>query len=350
MLMGCGKGCGRRGPGECSTAGAAAGGKGGEGRRGNGALPRALALAAALLLAACREEGGTLPTLRRIPLPQPASARATLATDAAGRVWVGDTGRLTVLDTLGRVVKTFALPGAPARVVRMQGARVYVSRGPRDLAILDTATGRVLAQRRAPRSAPSAVDPHGRWSFTVGRWGGVLGLDTVLALRWGWPEAGSEAGALAISPLGDRVYLALDGSDARDLEPAVQVRDAYSGRVLASWDAPAPVRGLEAAADGRLYGWDEDGVFALRHAPEGLAEVWRVSLGRAGLERIDGVRVSPSGARVAVLARGEGGGVRVLDTADGRVAAREGEAPPDAAWDVRGRLLVLGTREVRVVR
>ena len=333
-----------------------AGGKGGERGTGNGergtgrALLRFGVLGVLLGLAACREERRELPTLRRIPLPRPASAAATLATDAAGRVWVGDSARLTVVDTLGRVAAAIPVPGAPARVVRMYGGRIFIRRGPRDLAVLDAATGRVLAQRRAPRDAPAVVDPHARWAFTVGRWGGVVGLDTLLAMRWSWPEAGSAAGALAISPLGDRVYLALDGSDERDLEPAVQVRDAFSGRVVASWDAPAPIRGLESSADGRLYGWDEDGVFALRHVPEGLAEVWRLSLGRVGLERVDAVRVSPSGGRVAVLARGEGGGVRVLDAADGRIVARESEAPLDAAWDVQGRLLVLGTREVRVVR
>ncbi|HEY0151672.1 MAG TPA: hypothetical protein VGB92_06735 [Longimicrobium sp.] len=309
---------------------------------------RLLALFAALALAACREEGGELPILKRIPLPEPVSATATLATDDAGRVWVGDAGRLTVLDTLGHVAARIPVPGAPARVLRMRGARIYVTRGPRDLAVVDAGTGRILAERRSRRAGPVVIDPMARWAFTTARWGGVLGLDTLLVTRWGWPEAGSEAGALAISPLGDRVYLAVNGDD--DRSPAVQVRDAYSGRVLSSWEPPAPIRGLEAAGDGRLYGWDDDGAFALRHVTGGLAEVWRVSLGRAGLERIDALRVSPSGGRIAVLARGEGGGVRVLDTADGRVVAREGEAPPDAAWDVRGRLLVLMTREVRVVR
>jgi hypothetical protein len=268
--------------------------------------------------------------------------------DVQGRVWVGENGRLIVMDTLGRVVAGFALPGAPARVLRMHGSRVYVSRGPRDLAVLDAGTGKVLAERRARRAAPMVVDPRGRWAFTAGRLGGVLGLDTLLTTRWGWPEAGSTAGALAISPLGDRVYVALDGDDERDLVPALQVRDAFSGRILSTWEAPAPVRGLEPSPDGRIYGWDDDGVFALRHTTAGVEEVWRVSL--AGLERVDAIHASPSGAKLAVLARGEGGGVRVLDAADGRVIAREGEAPPDAAWDVRGRLLVLGTREVRVVR
>ncbi len=309
---------------------------------------RAWTLALALALAACREEGGEIPTLKRIPLPEPVTAAATLAVDGEGRVWVGEKGRMTVMDTVGRVAARFALPGAPARVLGMHGARVYVTRGPRDLAALDAATGKVVAQRRARRDAPMVVDPRGRWAFTAGRLGGVLGLDTLLTTRWGWPEAGSTAGALAISPLGDRVYVALNGDDARDLVPAVQVRDAFSGRILATWEAPAPVRGLEPSPDGRVYGWDDDAVFALRHTTAGVEEVWRVSLD--GLERVDALHASPSGAKLAVLARGEGGGVRVLDAADGRVIAREGEAPPDAAWDVRGRLLVLETREVRVVR
>lgn len=320
------------------------------GGRGRSLPPFPLFLALALA-AACRgDDSGEIPTLRRIPLPAPVTAPATLAVDERGRVWVGQRDRLVVMDTLGRVAADFPLPGAPARVVHMHGTRVYVSRGPRDLAVLDAATGKVVAQRRARRDAPVVVDPRGRWAFTAGRLGGVLGLDTLLATRWGWPEAGSTAGALAISPLGDRVYLALNGDDERDLVPALQVRDAFSGRILATWEAPAPVRGLEPSADGRLFGWDDDGVFALRHSAAGVEEVWRVSLRRAGLERVDAIHASPSGAKLAVLARGEGGAVRVLDAADGRVIAGEGEAPPDAAWDGRGRLLVLGAREVRVVR
>ncbi|HLL82516.1 MAG TPA: hypothetical protein VK420_07680, partial [Longimicrobium sp.] len=310
MLMRCGKGHGS-GAGECSIASPAAGGnRGGTGNGERGTVgsravpvPRFFALLAALVLAACKEEGGELPILKRIPLPEPVSATATLTTDSAGRVWVGDAGRLTVLDTLGRVAARIPVAGAPARVLRMRGSRLYVTRGPRDLAVVDAGTGRILAERRARRAGPVVIDPMARWAFTTGRWGGVLGMDTLLVTRWGWPEAGSEAGALAISPLGDRVYLAVNGDD--DRSPAVQVRDAYSGRVLSSWEPPAPVRGLEAASDGRLYGWDDDGVFALRHVAGGLTEVWRVS---PGLERIEALRVSPSGARVAVLARGEGGG------------------------------------------
>ncbi len=276
------------------------------------------------------------------------SPAATLAVDEAGRVWVGDAGVLVALDSLGRTVARFPLPGAPPRLLRMHGRRLWVSRGPRGVAIVDAATGRVEAQRTASRPAPLAVDPRGQWVYTSVRRGAVLGLDTLLVPRWGWPDVGADAAALAVSRLGDRVYVGVVGTDAVD--PGVQVRDAFSGRVLAAWEASEPVRGLEAGADGRVYGWDDGGVFALRHTVAGLEEAWRVSLGGVDLERVDALRVSPTGERLALLARGEGGGVRVLDAADGRVVGREGEAPPDAAWDVRGRLLVLGEREVRVSR
>jgi len=308
-------------------------------------------VAAALGAGGCREDGGEIPTLRRIPLAAPVSARATLVTDGGGRVWIGDSLRVMAIDTMGRVTARLPVPaGAVPRVLRVGGGRVVVSRGPRVLTVIDAATGRVLHDRRSRLDAPVALDPRGRWAYTVKGGGGVLGLDSALAMKWGWPEGGSRAGALAVSPLGDRVYLALDGSGERGLEPAVQIRDAFSGRVLGAWGAPAPVRGLEPGAAGRIVGWDADALFVLRHAERGLDEVWRVSLGRLGFERIDGVRVSPDGGRVAVIARGEGGGVRVLDAADGRVVGREDEAPTDAAWDVRGRLLVLRTREIRIAR
>ncbi|MBD0320914.1 MAG: hypothetical protein ICV87_11310, partial [Gemmatimonadetes bacterium] len=113
--------------------------------------------------------------LKRIPLPEPVSGAATLAADSAGRVWVGDAGRLTVLDTLGRVAARIPVPGAPARILLMHGGQLYVTRGPRDFAVLDAATGRIRAARRARRTAPFVVDPSARWAFTVGRWGGVLG-------------------------------------------------------------------------------------------------------------------------------------------------------------------------------
>ncbi|HEX8431309.1 MAG TPA: PQQ-binding-like beta-propeller repeat protein [Longimicrobium sp.] len=310
-------------------------------------------LCLAMLLGAggCRKRGGEIPTLRRIPFAAPVSARATLTVDGGGRLWVGDSLRVMSIDTMGRVTASLPVPaGAVPRVLRVGGGRVTVSRGPRTLTVIDAATGRVLHDRRSRLDAPVALEPRGRWAYTVKAGGGVLGLDSALAMKWGWPEGGSRSGALAVSPLGDRVYLALDGSDERDLDPTVQTRDAFSGRVLGAWVAPAPVRGLEPGADGRIAGWDADAVFLLRHAEAGVEEAWRVSLGKLGLKRIDGVRVAPDGGHVAVIARGEGGGVRVLDAADGRVVAREDEAPTDAAWDVRGRLLVLRAREIRVAR
>jgi DNA-binding beta-propeller fold protein YncE len=187
--------------------------------------------------------------------------------------------------------------------------------------------------------------------FATIRRGGVVGLDpATLEPRWGWPEPGSDAGAVAVSPLGDRVYLAVEGDDALDLPRTVQTRDALTGRVLAESVPPEHVRELAAAADGTLFGRGERRVFALRPGPGGLTVRWDVPVAASGLPRADGVRVSPDGARVAVLARGKGGGVRVLDARTGAVVGRTDEAPLDAAYGVEGRLWILNAREVRVVR
>lgn len=138
----------------------------------------------------------------------------------------------------------------------------------------------------------------------------------------------------------------------------MQVRDAQTGRVLASLDTGEPVRALVAGPDGTLFGVaqeDEAGgagrVFALRPGPAGLAEAWAVSLRRLGLEVPVRLRLSPAGDRVAVFAGAgrEGGGLRVLDAA-GRVTGQMPEAPLDAAFDAAGRLHLLGPRELRTIR
>jgi hypothetical protein len=77
---------------------------------------------------------------------------------------------------------------------------------------------------------------------------------------------------------------------------------------------------------------------------------WDVPVAESGLPRADAVRVSPDGARVAVIARGRSGGLRLLDARTGAVVGRTDEAPLDAAFGVEGRLWILNAREVRVVR
>lgn len=307
---------------------------------------RPAALLPLLLLAGGCRKKDTLRTLERVPLPLRASPAATLAIDSLGRAWVGDSARLTALDSAGRPVARVpvALRGAP-RLLWLDSARLVV-RTPGAAGVVDAA-GKTAALRRS--GAPLARDPRRRWVFTASSTGSVLGLDPrSLAPRWGWPDAGSPVSALAMSPLGDRVYVALSGSDHNDVPPSVEVRDAFSGRLLSVYRTSAPVRRLEAAPDGTLYGLAGGDVVALRPGRTGLRQLWSHGFGGIGRPEADELRVSPAGDRVAVLARGKE--LRLLSAADGKVLQEGKHSPRDVAWDAAGRLWVLGEREIRIVR
>ncbi|HEX7239836.1 MAG TPA: hypothetical protein VF263_06195 [Longimicrobiaceae bacterium] len=313
----------------------------------------ALRLLAALLLlsgAACRGEEEHVDSGRRIPLPAPAGSRASLALDPGGRLWLADGGRLVSLDTAGAVVSSAALgTDAPARIVGFDTLAVYVRAGSRILAVA-VDTPRVRGRRAGVPAGGFAPDPPGGDAYVLVRGGGVLGLAPgSLRPRWGWPERGAPGTALAVSPLRDRVYLALGGDDGA----RVLTRDRETGRVLSTTPVSAPVRELHAGADGTVYALLESGrgeVVALVPGPEGLAVRWRTSVRSLGLGDSARVVVSPAGDRLAVLAPEEGGGrVRVLDAATGEERARE-DGVVDAAWAPDGTLHLLGGREVRVAR
>jgi DNA-binding beta-propeller fold protein YncE len=307
---------------------------------------RVAAIVVLLLAAACRGRD-TLRTLERVPLPDSVSPAATLALDSLGRAWVGDSARLSVLDSTGRAVTQLpvALRGAP-RLLWLDSGRVYL-RVDDAAGVVDAVTGAPGSVRRS--GAPLARDPRRRWVYTATRTGSVLGLDPrSLAPRWGWPDAGSPVSALAVSPLGDRLYVALTGSDRNDVPPSIEVRDALSGRLLSVTRTSAPARRLEAAPDGTLYGLIGGDVVALRHGRAGLKPLWSRNFGGIGHPEADELRVSPSGARLAVVARGKA--LRLLSTADGTVLQEGKQSPRDVAWDAAGRLWVLGAREIRIVR
>jgi hypothetical protein len=306
----------------------------------------AFALLAAVAAAGCAKRD-TLRTLDRVALPDSVSAAATLAIDSLGRAWVGDSARLTAFDTAGRTLARVPveLKGAP-RLLWIDSGRV-VLRVPGASGVVDAVTGKPGAVRRS--DAPLARDPRGRWVYTATRTGSVLGLDpTSLAPRWGWPDAGSAVAALAVSPLADRVYVALAGSDRNDVPPSIEVHDALSGRVLSTYRTAEPARRLEVAPDGTLYALVGGDVVALRHGREGLKPLWSRGFGGIGHAPADELRVSPSGGRIAVLARGKD--LRLLAAADGKVLEESKQSPRDVAWDAAGRLWVLGAREIRIVR
>jgi hypothetical protein len=288
----------------------------------------------------------TLRTLDRVALRDTVPEDASLLVDSAGRAWIGEPGQAVAVDTAGRQVGRVAipLPGTP-RLLWMDGGRAYVRAGASTAVVNDS--GRALGTRRS--DAPLARDPRGVWVYTATRNGSVMGLaPESLVPRWGWPDAGSPVSALAVSPLGDRVYVALAGSDRHDVPAGIEVRDALSGRLLSTYGTGGTVRSLVAGPDGTLYAVIGGSVQALRHGPDGLKQLWSRDFGGIGRHDPDAVRVSPGGDRIAVVAYGKE--LHLLAAADGRVLEESKRAPRDAGWDVAGRLWVLAGREIRIVR
>jgi hypothetical protein len=320
-------------------------------RRMTAARARAASLGLALLVAAGCKPEETLPVAWTTPLPQPAAEGATLALDSVRIAWIGGPGRLAGVDSAGRTVSTVTVAGdSVPRLLWRSGGRLVIALGSRRLARGEAAGGAAAAGWSSTAMRAAARDPRGRWVFTANRRGGVVGLDPeTLAPRWGWAETGGEALGLAVSPLADRVYVSTDR--AEDVAPAVQVRDAGSGRVLFAADQAEPLRGLVAAPDGTLYGWQANGlVVRLRHGAEGLRRIWAETPAVRGAGGELEVRVDPSGRRVAVFGRGRGARLAVLDALTGRVLGQTNAAPLDAAFDVGGRLYLLEPGELRVLR
>jgi len=312
-------------------------------------LGRWIALAAAAIAAlgasACARKD-TLKTLERVVLRDTVPAEASIWLDVAGRVWVGRPGALTEYDSTGRRLGRMRVPisGAPEVLWTVPG-RIYL-RTAGAATVIDGA-GKALATRRS--GSPLAADPRGKWVYTATRTGSVLGLGAqTLGPLWGWPDTGSPVSALAVSPLGDRVYVALAGSEAHDVNAGIEIRDALSGRLLSTYLTNGGVKALRAGPEGTLYGVLGGTVVALRHGPEGLKQVWSRDVGGIGHDNPDALRVSPDGSRVAVLARGSE--LNLLAAADGAVLEQSKRAPRDATWDAAGRLWVLGAREIQIVR
>lgn len=303
--------------------------------------------ALAMVLASCREAVPALRVARRVPLP--AAGVETMARLPSGEVFLGAPGRVLVVDSLGTVVRDLAVPGEAPRLLASRADRLVLSQGTREVVVLSLDSGAVRERRRSPRDAPATADPRGRWIYTTHGWGSVIGLDSLLVARWGWPDVGARATALTVGVLADRVYLGVGGEDQ---PAAVHILDAWSGVPQGVWEAAAAPHGLAAGPDPAvLYAWDGDGVLALRHARTGLLPVWRAQLGRMGMDTVTAVRPSPDGRRVAVVGRrGERGRLVLLSAATGRDTARWNGAPPDVAWDDRGRLLAPEGRELLWLR
>lgn len=307
-----------------------------------GPLRAALSLLALSLLAACggpSEELREIPVARRIPLGVEVSPGATLAVGEGGRLWVADGARLVALDT-ARGRPLFHVPlESTARVVQAGPRAVYLRDAETRLLAVDPGRREVRGRRPGVGEGGFALDPRGGVAYVAAPYGGVRGVEPGdLRPLWGWPERGVPGTALAVSPLGDRVYLALGGE-----EPRILVRDAQTGRVLGEAEARGEVRRLAVGPDGVLYALEEAsgrGVLrALRPGAEELETEWSASVGELDPERPVRLAVSPVGDRVAVVT-GDGA-LHLLDARTGRGAGGVREGVADAAFTPRGALYLL---------
>jgi hypothetical protein len=112
-------------------------------------------------------------------------------------------------------------------------------------------------------------------------------------------------------------------------------------------DQDEALQALAAAPDGTLFGVADGAVSRMRHEGESLRRLWSASPGVGDTVQL---RMDPTGRRVAVLGRGRGATLAVLDAGDGRVLGQTKTAPLDAAFGVDGRLYLLERRAVRIVR
>ncbi len=286
---------------------------------------------------------------RAISLPAPVDSSASLAPAPGGRIWVADAGVLALLDTVSGAAPVRVELGAPgpARVVGSDTAAVYVVAGGQLLAVRPD-SAQVRARRSGVGESGFAPDSRAGGAYVATGNGGVLGVEAgSLQPLWSWPERGPAGTALAVSPLGDRVYHALGGD-----EPRILTRDAQTGRILAQTPVAGEVGALGAGPDGTLYALMGGGrgaaVAAFRPVPDGLEVRWDRPLRRLELGDSARLEVSPSGGRLALVERREGGALRVLDARTGEVVAGE-RGVLDAAWRPDGALLLLTTDAVRVV-
>lgn len=311
-----------------------------------GRTGHARALLVVLLAAGgCREAEDSLDTLRRAPLPAAARAGTTLGVDSAGLAWIGLPGRLQAVDSAGGAGPAVATGGdSVPRLLWRTGERLVIGL-PGRIATAPAAGGDAAAGWRSAGLRTALRDPRGRWVYAVGAGGGIVGLDPDSLLpRWGWPEAGAEARGAAVSPLADRLYLALDTGAARPA--ALQVRDAANGRVLLDDPSTAP-SGLAAGGEGGLFAAAGGTVYRLEPSLGAVRRAWSRP---AALDGELELRTDGAGRRVAVFARGEGGGLLLLDGRTGEVLGESGAPPLDAAFGPGGRLYLLEPGSLRVVR
>jgi hypothetical protein len=306
--------------------------------------PVAMTAVMLAMLTGCRtDEGRLLRAVEIVPLPDSA---ITLAVDGEGRQWLGRPGAMRVRDAAGSA-RDLRLPGAAApRVVGWVDGTAYLQQGDA-LLVMPGRADSITAAREVFGRNPLLCDVRGRAVLQGARSGAVLAHDpATLEPLWAWAALGAATTALAASPEGDRVYQALDDDDR---DPQVLTRDLQTGRDLGRMELDFPLEEMVAADDGTLYGVGREGrravIVALRPGGGELELVWRMPLPVD--DAAARVRIVVSGAWVAVWGRGPREGLRILDSEEGDILARDRTEPLDVAFGPDGQLWALYPRELR---
>lgn len=305
-------------------------------------FPLAPGVALATLLVACRPEQPPALTEAEVR-PIPRMDAATLALDDSGRVWLGERGRMVVAvgTRADAVHRTPA--GEPPRVIARFGTHVHLVVGD---SVLVVPRPDSLGIRGNIRRAVFAGDPRGHFLLQGAHSGAVLSHDAAtLEPLWGWGAIAAATAGLALSPIGDRVYQAVEGEEDG---PRLLVRDLQTGRTLSSHPLSGPLSSLVAGPGGRLYGVEREGgrmaVVALAHGEDGVTEVWRH---RVDAEEDATTLVALAGSRVVLWGEGVRWGLLTLDAGTGEVLRRAREVPIDAAVDPAGGIWALYPGELR---
>lgn len=305
-------------------------------------------LVVAAVVAGCGRSEDVLSTERVLRLES--SAFHTLAVDSLGRFWLGRPGALEVRDTSGATRVAATTGAATPSVLGWMGGRAYARLGDTVLAVSPDTNS--AAARGGMGRNPLVLDVRARHLFQAARSGAVLAHDpATLAPVGGWAALGLPSTALAASPEGDRLYQGVGYGEAA---PRLLSRDLQTGRILGTASFSAPFVALAAGASGDLFGVVvEDGrgaVMALRPRRGQMEVRWRTSLDDLGLDNPSELRLGSRERRVAVLARGNEAGLRLLDAETGSVLGSAPEGMLDASFGAGDALFLLYPGEIRVVR
>jgi hypothetical protein len=312
-----------------------------------------LCLASTGFAAQCRPA----PTLESRPyfdLLPAAYAPAAIAVSPEGTVWIGEAGAVSEFGADGARLRRVELGAPAAASITAFGAETMLLRTAAELVVVDRRTGAVRARAAADGAAEPLLTERIGYLLQPVPSGAVLASDLdSLRHRWSWPRLDRAPTASAVSPLGDRVYMAVVATAAA-APPSSEllIRDLQSGRILGRRSWEGAVHAMQAAANGDLFLLQRNGdrAFLLRVRPQAddLEVVWRQRL--APWEGEMRLRVAPDATRIAVLSGRAGDGVTIVDGARGATVAALNEHPIDAVFAADGTLLLLYDAEVRVLR